>query len=93
MSFKQDEFGEFLPAVQKAEIEARRQKATILSLELELAAARAQLAYQNAEILRLIQRYERDTLPPGLRFMTGIDIKSWTEANPGPSLIQGAVTL
>jgi len=44
---------------------------------------REQLTFQNAEIQRLLERYEPSTLPPGLRFDTGIDMNGGEEGQHG----------
>lgn len=67
----------------------RKLKMRIADLAMEAHELREQNAYQNAEIQRLLERYERQSLPPGLRFATGIDIRDWHDSLPGPSLIQG----
>jgi predicted nucleic acid-binding Zn-ribbon protein len=61
------------------------------NLTKEIGELKDHITYQNAEIQRLLERYERDTIPPGLRFKTGIDIKFEHDDLPGGSLLQGGL--
>jgi predicted nuclease with TOPRIM domain len=75
--------------IQRLDSKNKTRKEEIRTLTKRVTDLREQVTYQNAEIQRLIERYERDTIPPGLKFKTGIDIRDEQEPFPPSSLIQG----